>query len=610
MSTLASGAADAAALIAAIDQDRRLASEVLRKLPQMVTAEDDVAFEIEPTVNVPSLKKLGREWSESGGTVINERLDNTERTSINLISEVARLSQALGQRRLNPSWSPLDLTDTSDADTTNPLYRAAVDFGLRFPAVAKSERNPVYKSSSNGAMIGDWLLPNHTAKVIARTLANAGSSYGSDRLVYNKLFNRRITELQTYRIYHPPYTSSYGGYYKWQRYYSSIDGNTKTDLSKRVYVPRYSVNYGGYSTSHSRNITKFVIPDTLSMDGSYTFVGQTFYCNQAQVLLGVTLQVYNYTANVATASPKFLLVRTEAGKPVLDDVIATGTAVTTGVAYSNREEIKVTWDKPVHLPAGEQLAIVIGFKADFLLEIQSDTDRTGGLFVCQDHYYWSEYQTEGSSSYGTPVLASKSDLRYNLIVAEFTATDTSIELQPLELSGGISSAKLELVTQDEAAASDNIQFEIQHNGIWYGLEILDKNIDLPPFVNARMKLKGTVNMMPLLHKSDTTITLMRPDDAMRFLSKSRPKQSNTVKMVYELAGFNSTLHTATLKLMANGQLIEPTVTIASDSEGSVVRTVRCEFALPVGVTEYQIQLEASTLNASVMFDVTSIIELL
>lgn len=592
MSTLASGAADAAALITAIDQDRRLASEVLRKLPQMVTAEDDVAFEIEPTVLVPSLKKISREWAASGGTVINERLDNTERTSINLISEIARLSQALGQRRLNPSWSPLDLTDTTDADTANPLFRAAIDYGLRFPAVAKSERNPVYKNSSNGAVIGDWLLPNHTQKVIERSLGIASVANNSAKqLAYSSLFNQQITEIKTYRVYYPAYTFHYGGYYYWHRYYGY--GGYYNG-----YYPNYAI-YGGYSVARTSSVTKFVEPETLSMDGNYTFVGQTFYTKQAQVLLGVDIQVNNYTSTKTAAAPKYLLVRTEAGKPVIDDVIATGTATVTGAKVESFEEVRVVWDKPAHLPANEQLAIVIGFKNSFSMTYVTNSDRTGGLFACQDHYYWSEL--DRTTSY---------DLRYNLVVADFSATDVVIELQPLELSGGISSAKLDLVTQNETADQENIDFEIQHNGTWYGLSILDDNVDLPPFVNARMKLRGNANSMPLIHKSDTTITLMRPADTMRFLSKPRPKQANIVKMVYELAGFNSTLHTATLKLMANGQLIEPTVSSASSSEGSVVRTVRCEFSLPVSVTEYQIQLEASTLNASVMFDVTSIIELL
>lgn len=592
MSTLASGAADAAALITAIDQDRRLASEVLRKLPQMVTSDEDVAFEIEPTVLVPSLKKMGRQWAESGGTEITERLDTTERTSINLISEIARLSQALGQRRLNPSWSPLDLTDSSDADTTNPLYRAAVDNGLRFPAIAKSERNPTYKNSGNGAVIGDWLLPNHTQKLLTRTLGDASLDHASGKaLSYNQLFNQQITEIKTYRIYYPAYTFHYGGYYYWHRYYGY--GGYYNG-----YYPNYAI-YGGYSVARTSSVTKFVEPETLSMDGAYAFVGQTFYTKQAQVLLAIDIQVGSYTSAKTAAAPQFLLVRTEAGKPVIDDVIATGTATATGVKFGRTEEVRVVWDKPAHLPANEQLAIVIGFKAEFEVIYAANSDRTGGLFACQDHYYWSEF--DRTTSY---------DLRYNLVVADFAATDVVIELQPLELSGGISSAKLDLVTQNETADQENIDFEVQNNGVWYGLEILDNSVDLPPFVNARIKLRGTANSMPLIHKSDTTITLIRPDDTMRFLSKPRPKQSNIVKMVYELAGFNSTLHTATLKLMANGQLIEPTVSSASSSAGSVVTTVSCEFSLPVSVTEYQIQLEGSTLNASVMFDVTSIIELL
>lgn len=606
MTTLASGALDAATLITAIDKDRRLAAEVLRKLPQMVTNDDDVVFEIDPTISVPSFKKMGQQWSETGGREIQARLDTTERNNINIISEIVRLGQAIGKSRINPSWNPLNLTDSSDADIANPLYRASVDYGMRFPAVAKSEKNPVYKNSGNGAIIGNWLLPNHTQKVIERTLVNPATTAAAIRLSYNQLFNRQITELQTYSVYHPPYTQTYGGYYTWQRYYTSVNGDTKTDLSRRTYVPSYSVTYGGYYSTHTQQVTKFVKPQILSMDGEYAFVGQTFYCTNAQVLLGVTLQVTNYTTTNAAAAPKYLLVRTENGKPVLNDVIATGTANATGVKYSTSEEIQVLWDKPVYLAAKEQLAIVVGFKANFELGCNSETDRTGALFVCQDHYFWSEYEAV-SSSY---ISSNKYDLRYNLIVADFTNASKVMELQPLELSGGISSAKLSLVTQNEGSDMDNVLFEVQHNSLWYPLSLLDKNVDLPPFVPFRVTVKGTNDVMPLIHKTDTTITLLRPDATMRFLSKTRKKQAPNIKIVYELAGFNPVLHEASLKLLADGQLYEPVIATSSTSEGGLVRTVRCEFALPLNISEYQIQIEATTKNASIMFDVTSVIELI
>lgn len=116
--------------------------------------------------------------------------------------------------------------------------------------------------------------------------------------------------------------------------------------------------------------------------------------------------------------------------------------------------------------------------------------------------------------------------------------------------------------------------------------------------------------MPLIHKTDTTITLLRPDATMRFLSKTRKKQATNIKIVYELAGFNPVLHEASLKLLADGQLYEPVIATSSTSEGGLVRTVRCEFALSLNISEYQIQIEATTKNASIMFDVTSVIELI
>lgn len=605
--SISNGVLTAAELVQSIDRDRRLAAEVLRKLPHMVTDEEDVAFEIEPTVTVPSLKKMGRQWQETGGQVINNRLDAAERTSINLISEVVRLAQMMNKSRLNPSWNPLDLTTSSDGDTSNPLYRANVDYGLRFPAAAKAERNPIYKTSSMGQVIGDWLIPNHSSTKIQRTLTNATSSTGSGAISYASIFKREVKTIRTYTSYHPPRTTWYGGYYQWRRTYSWASSDTRIDVSKKTYVPRYSVTTAGYTTSHSYTDISYVVPETLSLDGQYAFIGQSFYCDKAQVLLGVTLQVANYSASLAVAEPKFLLVRCKEGKPVLDDVLARGSSSTTGVRYSNYDEIQVTWDRPVFVRSNEQLAIVVGFKGEFQLSYQNDTDRTGGLYVCEDHYYWAPFTTVVSNY--SAVSPNKYDLRYNLIVAQFENTDVVIDLQALELSGGISSAKLALASQNENDDDAHISFEIEHNSTWQTLDILDKNVDLPPFVNFRMRLSGSQDVMPLIHKTDTVITLFRPAADMRFISKPRQRQADNVRIVYELAGFNPSLHTTSIKLITNHQEILPTITTENDSDESVVKTVRAEFALPVGVMNYQIKIEGTTQNASIGFDVTSLIEL-
>ena len=158
-------------------KDRAMSEVALRGIPKLLTEEGDVVFNLESPVAVPSIKKLYAALTEAGLTEVSARVAAQERLSINLIQESERLAQKLGASRVNPSWRPIDMSAANaDGETSNPLYRANVENGLRFPFDGYSVRRLDRLNSSGASRIGSWLLPNYQETTLSRTMTVANGA--------------------------------------------------------------------------------------------------------------------------------------------------------------------------------------------------------------------------------------------------------------------------------------------------------------------------------------------------------------------------------------------------------------------------------------------------
>lgn len=562
--------ADIASLIEAIESDRRLAREVLEKLPKLITDDGDVAFDLSPTVAVPTVKKLHTALTMGGITELSNRISSQERLSINLIQEAERLAQVVGKSRVNPSWKPVDMgVSNNDGQTNNPMYRANIEYGLRFPYEGYSVRRLDRRYADSAKQIGTWLLPNFVENLVTRTAS--GTLPTSVLNVFaNNAFNFDARYSYNYWYWH----DYYGHYWYWYRYYGWYS---------------YSYTTTTYSTSN---------PAVANLSG-YAWLGQTLQVSKPQVCTGVELGLMSPGTYKAAALPKILLVRAKQGAPVLTDVICEGTFAE-DVNYANVAgtpvKCRVNWNMPVLLKAGEQVAIVIGSKARFDVVFSGNIDQTGQVFACQDAYFW--------------VGDSSKDLCYNLICADFGSnTRQVIEINPMELSGGISSAKLQLVQQ--ANQNGTVGIEVQINDTWQPISVLENNIDLPPYTPARLVMTGDKDVMPMINTDASNITVFRPTNKMTFITKPRTVTGDTVKLVFESAGFDPILHKLEYTLLTNGgaTIITPTVAEHSTSADGKVRTTRATFKLPAGLVDWQIRVAGETVNPARLFDVTSIVEL-
>ena len=124
-------------------------------------------------------------------------------------------------------------------------------------------------------------------------------------------------------------------------------------------------------------------------------------------------------------------------------------------------------------------------------------------------------------------------------------------------------------------------------------------------------MTGDKDVMPLINTDASNITVFRPTNKMTFITKPRTVTGDTVKLVFESAGFDPILHKLEYTLLTNGgsTIITPTVAEHSTSTDGKVRTTRATFKLPAGLQEWQIRVAGETVNPARLFDVTSIVEL-
>lgn len=255
---------NAAKLIEAIDGDRRLAREVLTKLPQWVRAgeDEDITFKIEPDVTIPSLGKLKNQFALAGQTAMGSRLANAERQLVNVIGETVRLGQMLGKNRLNPSWSAIDLMESNtDAETTSPLYTAAVEGGLRFAPDAIAEKRPESKISGDVLIKNNWMTARCTEKEEWQTSGALNAAIGLYAVLMR---NQNVSHIVAQRMVTRSYTTTemhtekYGGYYQWQTEAITGTGSDTRDLhQRRVYVPETSREVSTQRTHYYQTIENY-----------------------------------------------------------------------------------------------------------------------------------------------------------------------------------------------------------------------------------------------------------------------------------------------------------------------------------------------------------------
>jgi len=549
-------------LVQEIDIDRRCSAEVLRQMPKLVNGDEPVEFNLFdglPPVSVPSIPMLQAEMQAGGLDDMGARINRQEDLMRGAIQEIGRVAAASGLSRQTAYWSPLDLSsDNEDASESDPLYRANVDDGIRFPYDGYIVNQADRRMDSDGERVGPYLMPKHSEVLEKRWKAVA--SYLN--IAAYPAFSKTIT--RTYWNYWRYY---YGYYWYWRYYY-------------RYYWRAYTYTY--------------TIPGK-PLSGS--MAGQTFQVKSPRVLKGFDIMTYKPASYRNAANPRLLLVETAYGAPVLNKVICEGTFRddTAMASTSSAIAVHVDLEYPILLNANKSYAFVIVAESTWNSSYSANQDSTGGVFYTQDGQFW------------TSDLAK--DLCYSLRFADFGATtEHVIELTPLSLSGGIASISLKTAAEIDAASS--LDFEVSINDQWRPIDIISELENLPPYTPIRAKFVGNKDVMPLLNVEQSEIIAFRPATELNYISTERKDEgTGRVNITYEVTGYNPEYHEFLPYLKTKKGVIEPSLATHRTSSDGFVTTFDFTFILPEGVDTYHQIINGKTKTATRLFDVTGAIEL-
>lgn len=547
-------------LVVAMDEDRRCSSEVMRQLPKLITENGDVPFDLDggDPYQVPSIPKLQEVLQQGGITEMTVRLNEQSDLIRGIIQETGRIAAAAGLSRQNAYWSPLDLSVTNEHGNSNdPLYRANVDDGIRFPYDGYIVNQADRRMNSEGERVGPYLLPKHDEVLDKRWKSVTSTLNIAAYPAFQKTITRTVWRY--YRYY-------YGYYWYWRYYY-------------RYY--RYAYTY------------TYTVPGK-PLSGS--MVGQTFQVDQSRILRGIDITA-NKPGTYRSANPKLLLVETAYGAPVLDRVICEGSFRddTAFASTGTTTDVHVDLEYPVLLEPKKSYAFIILADSAWYPYYNANQDNKGGVFYTQDGQFWTSDLPK--------------DLCYTLRFADFgEQAEHVIELNPLSLSGGI--ASISLKTAAEIDQSANLKFQVSINDQWRDIDIISELENLPPYTPIRAVFQGNKNVMPLLNVEQSQITAFRPATELNFISDDRYEgSSGTVKVTYEVTGYNDEYHTFDPKIKVGSTLIAPDVLESRTSSDGYVTTFDAVFSMPLDADSFVHVINGKTQTATRLFDITGVIEI-
>lgn len=588
-------------LVERVDRDYRAASETLDFLPTFIdpNAPDTVNVQFADGARaVPTLKKLtaaiDQAVMQQSMDSIRGRVDQLDTLSHGMISALSQLGAANG-----PTWNSYDLSDTeSVADMTDPMFRANIEGGVRFPFDAYIVVNIDRRNPADWTKIGNVLLPPNTNNVIRGYVGSLDSGIVAAHVdIANYPGIKIIVNEYTYNAV----TQRIGGYYANSQFY---DG--KKWVNTRVFVPATTFTY--YSQSSRAVFRKKAV------EGSQ--IAQTFQVQESAVLKGIRLWAAT-AGSTLVGEPSVLITETSYGMPDTNKVIGTATVVrdtafslgqgTDGATNNTLTEtnyLSFAMDAPVYLQAGKSYAFVVvtPIGQSYRMYIAQNTNSYGGLFYTQDSAMWTQ--------------DIERDVLFSLVTASFTPGTHYIEINPLSVSGGIASIKSEFlaITPEDT----DLALEVDINGAWRDIGVLDSIDQLPPYTPVRLKVLATAKAAPLIDTVNSRITAFRAASSLRFTSKPRAiRDPGRIRVSVSTMGYDpydataqTGFHTINFSCKCDGEttMYSPVrVTRVFGSNG--LAQFEVVFDVPTTKREYQLSINGSTTLATRVYDVSSIVEI-
>lgn len=334
-------------------------------------------------------------------------------------------------------------------------------------------------------------------------------------------------------------------------------------------------------------------------------VAQTFLNSQDGWLSSVGLY---FSRKAASGDVTVMITGTAYGMPDLQNVISKTTlsvddiqvgAISGAAGLPSLVETQVPID-PTFLTAGKRYAVVLVTTGDHYVAM-TNTDNG----VVQGTFFVS---TDGAFFAGNLV----DDLKMRLYFARFERTRVSVELEALQLAGGI--LDIDIINPGDTPAACRTDVEVQVNGAWVALDGEEDGPDLsglPAILPIRYTLTGTTDLMPGFGLTGSQAIASRPKTAFTWVSDAKALGSPTtsIKVVTDLQGFVEASHDCTISLLTGAALDgTETADVVEDAtlpDGTIRRT---SIFNVTSVSNYAVKIVGSTVSAAVPFIVSELIE--
>lgn len=322
--------------------------------------------------------------------------------------------------------------------------------------------------------------------------------------------------------------------------------------------------------------------ETTSVNGSV--IAQTFLNSQESWITAIGL----YFTKIGNANVTLAICETtESGAPNLEAIVARTTIEVADIKLSPLQT-KVPLP-PTLLQRGKRYAIVpISTGAHFLALSTGNKFNQGSLFT----------STDGSWFQGDLVK----DLSFVVYAAAFASPRVEVQLEPLELSGGI--LLIDILADAVIPDGTSLSYEVKVNNVWTPLAetSLDALAFLPPLLQFRAIFQGTTDLMPRLGVSSRSrVFTERPKQTFTHVSDALtpPAPVNTVWVDIRLEAWDAAHNTALVRLLSgagyNTTTVAATVQDRPDPNGDPTAIIRrYVFTFGSAISSFKIRTDGTT----------------
>lgn len=477
--------------------------------------------------------------------------------------------------------------DDSESDTAHSAYSADAYEGVRPPVVASQTGalallNPLDPEARVSA--GGLLLPAYDEITRLRMEARAGEvtinqyQYQTFNAVQRTVSRERIRtgEMLTYctnsafwrsGVYDPVSGILRRGDETWM-----VDPADRAAALThafvrvtRVWIDRWEEPYWDIVTTN-HTVQGSVLAQTVLMAQTGWLTSLEIFVTSADPAGGLTV----------------LVTDAALGQPDVEKVLSRATlapgAVTAGW-------LKVTLPDPLLVEAGKRYAIVLATGAGHRVGFTNGTEYTQGLMMyAQDGAYFT--------------AAAERDLMLRLNFARFASPRAVVQMQPLQLAGGIQ--ELDMLYESAVPAGCRLVWEYQTGGQWRPITTDGgPQFGSAALIPLRAVFIGTSDLMPAVRPSTAQVTVCRRGTAFTHVSTERTlaTASTNIRVRLLLEDFDpSAGHTVECKLLIGASTVNPASFRDEIVDG---RSRWREFRFtPSATTAYRIRIDGTGVTAA------------